>query len=655
MSSFDKEKILNGTDKKKLIQGYKYLKENFTKVNAYDYFSLYEKKPLSFILENSEYIFKEPYKGYEFYKNIMENALIPYDTYDKELNKIMNFIEENGDSMSNEQKEMYYQLYESIDNRRSENINAVNLHSEMTGYTSNSARVLYDTIYLNSIGVLSESTCSKLMNECLTSNNCEFMDIVNCLISRPDYNTKLNIYLEDAYVDGTIIPSEVKQNSTIKNILSRMMRDTMFAEKVENIHNTNLRYNIIGLANINDNEVIDDILYEHVYDYDPFYSSMFEAVERVYIDDYKSELMAEEYATEKYDREKSMLNVYENARDFMVYDMISESDSEENNCNMSCETAMALINESVGIGILPSMGQQLLALESKIFELKEATSRDGMGKASAPISKRIGSDLDDEKFSKKKRNSSDSEEYDKAKRKHAESDYEEPDDSDEDDEDDEEDNKNSSRNKIKIVTKNKDIDSDEDNDDDDEEMKDREPIKMTVKKRKRSLGSGAEAAIVSANSKIDRAVSAVDNAGKHAKAIVRGTTQIPRELDEKVKQMIYEWDTMDDNRRKEFMLEPGNRKKYIKNFNLLLAYGTTASINPMLTIMLMMYRKASKTKNKRVRNELIQELKTEIKVVQMKKEDARAQGDLEASYELQRIEDKFKFQMGRIAANYKAA
>ena len=652
MSSFDKEKILNGTDKKKLIQGYKYLKENFTKVNAYDYFSLYEKKPLSFILENSEYIFKEPYKGYEFYKNIMENALIPYDTYDKELDKIHSFIEENGDSMSNEQKEMYYQLYESIDNRRSENINAVNLHSEMTGDTSNSARVLYDTIYLNSIGVLSESTCSKLMNECLTSNNCEFMDIVNCLISRPDYNTKLNIYLEDAYVDDTIIPSEVKQNSTIKNILSRMMRDTMFAEKVENIHNTNLRYNIIGLANINDNEVIDDILYEHVYDYDPFYSSMFEAVERVYIDDYKSELMAEEYATEKYDREKSMLSVYENARDFMVYDMISESDSEENNCNMSCETAMALINESVGIGTLPSMGQQLLALESKIFELKEASSRDGMGKASDPIAKRVGSNFDDDNFSKKKRRSTDNEDDDKSKRKHSESDYEEPDDDEDDNEDD--DNEHSSRSKIKIVTKNKDIDNDDDEEDDDE-TKDREPIKMTVKKRKRSLASGAEAAIVSANSKIDRAAAAVDNAGKHAKAIVRGTTQIPRELDDKIKQMIQDWDTMDDNRRKEFMLEPGNRKKYIKNFNLLLAYGTSASINPMLTIMLMMYRKASKTKNKRVRNELLQELKTEIKVVQMKKEDARTAGDMDASYELQRIEDKFKFQMARIAANYKAA
>ena len=113
MSFVNKEKILNANPLKRLLIGYEKLKENFTKEAAYSYMSLYKDQPLSFLLENSELIFKEPYYGYDFYKTLMEGENVEYPLfhqYDIEKGKVQNYLDQNKEKMSIKQAEMYEDL-----------------------------------------------------------------------------------------------------------------------------------------------------------------------------------------------------------------------------------------------------------------------------------------------------------------------------------------------------------------------------------------------------------------------------------------------------------------------------------------------------------------------------------------------------------------
>ena len=110
MISVNKESILNSTLTKRLIRGYNSLKNDYTRENASEYKKLYENAELSEILEHSEYIFKEPYFGYDFYKSIVENTKIPPYKYQIELEKVSDYMESNERNMGKTQKDMYQNL-----------------------------------------------------------------------------------------------------------------------------------------------------------------------------------------------------------------------------------------------------------------------------------------------------------------------------------------------------------------------------------------------------------------------------------------------------------------------------------------------------------------------------------------------------------------
>ena len=185
----DSERIINGTDRKKLIHAFEYLKENYSKVEAIKYQDLYKNQPLSFILENSDYIFPEGHRGYDFYKHIIENESIPYDQYDVQLEKVQTYISKHKDKMSSEQLAMYESLNDSLVIERNAKRNAIQLHDKMTGSTSKTAMDLYDAIYEGDNGLITESEMHNKVNDILTSDRCEFMDVVNCLVPCDRFNS----------------------------------------------------------------------------------------------------------------------------------------------------------------------------------------------------------------------------------------------------------------------------------------------------------------------------------------------------------------------------------------------------------------------------------------------------------------------------------
>ena len=112
-------------------------------------------------------------------------------------------------------------------------------------------------------------------------------------------------------------------------------------------------------------------------------------------------------------------------------------------------------------------------------------------------------------------------------------------------------------------------------------------------------------------------------------------------------------DQMDDERRKNFMRKPGFRKSAFKKLKLAIMYGTAAQCKLALVIPLAICRHFSKDKDRRMRNELIMEIDTQIKVTDAKISDAEAKGDRKELYHLIRIKDQLTRERSRVLTNSK--
>lgn len=136
------------------------------------------------------------------------------------------------------------------------------------------------------------------------------------------------------------------------------------------------------------------------------------------------------------------------------------------------------------------------------------------------------------------------------------------------------------------------------------------------------------------------------NAGK-------AVAKVPMNVTDSIKRTVDKWDELDDNRRKEYIIQPGYRKKYFKALQLAIMHGVAWSINPLLNIVLAISHKLSAHKDERIKNELVRELKAEIKVTEEKIEDAKANGDNQQKYKLIRIKEKLDAELVRVGANAK--
>lgn len=129
----------------------------------------------------------------------------------------------------------------------------------------------------------------------------------------------------------------------------------------------------------------------------------------------------------------------------------------------------------------------------------------------------------------------------------------------------------------------------------------------------------------------------------------RAIIGLPLNFMKAIKSEVDKLDAMDDRRRKEYMLRPGFRKKIFKNLKLSILYGTAASTNLALLPITMVLRSFSKEKDLRIRNDLIEDLKTEISICEEKINDAA--DDKKKKYELMRIRDRLKKELRRVEIN----
>lgn len=117
MPTINIDSIINGTDEKRLLNLYREIKANYNESSAEEFFNFYKEKPLSFIIENSRYIFSEPYYGYKFYTEAVTNeGYCHFASMEKELDKVSSYYEDNKDQFGDKQKEMYESLINNLNN-----------------------------------------------------------------------------------------------------------------------------------------------------------------------------------------------------------------------------------------------------------------------------------------------------------------------------------------------------------------------------------------------------------------------------------------------------------------------------------------------------------------------------------------------------------
>lgn len=156
----------------------------------------------------------------------------------------------------------------------------------------------------------------------------------------------------------------------------------------------------------------------------------------------------------------------------------------------------------------------------------------------------------------------------------------------------------------------------------------------------------AEAKQMALFGKVAKTGQDVVNAGKAVMAL-------PMNVVKEIKKVGADLDKADDERRKSFMTDPGFRKKSFHNLKMAIMYGTAIQINLALVPIIMIIRHFSKDKDIRIRNELIREIETEIKVCEEKITDASSAGDNKEKYRLIRIKEKLTAELARVKSNSK--
>lgn len=168
-----------------------------------------------------------------------------------------------------------------------------------------------------------------------------------------------------------------------------------------------------------------------------------------------------------------------------------------------------------------------------------------------------------------------------------------------------------------------------------------------------SLASSIQHKAMDTEAKQFKSMAKNQQKGQEIKNAVKAITNIPKNVIDSIKKTSEEWENSDDERRRQYMVQPGYRKRVYKNLKLAILYGSAAQISWALIPITALAHFVSKKKNIRIRRELVKELETEIKVCEEKINDASANGDQKEKYKLMRIKSSLEQDLLRVKTNSK--
>ena len=563
MSTVDVEKIINGTPQKILINAYDKMKENYTKDSAEEYKSFYIDKPLSFILDYSQYIFTEPYFGLPFYKNIIanpDNCL--FLRLQGEYDKVVSFMDQHISNMPEIQKRAYQELKDAI------------LHT--LEHTKNT-RLYASYINFNERRMLEQSLANSLydkdMNELRqilmsSSQIAKFVYIPYIVSNTKDasFETYTNSLLKALNVEDDTIGEKWVDFVNAIICIKKLFNDDYYKNALKAFSNSEYRKVFEYACSIDLESVVNELTTVNVKESEAVFSDPVLAVNNLFADIY----------------ENTMNGDYSEKINFS--DELKESilESVMNVLTVEYQTSNDLTEISTGYPLI----KEGLSIESTYDEVMKALvslNSTYLSEASDDVSDEEIDSINDDNDSLKPDNTGKKPQAPMPKN-HA------------------------------MAVQNKYMDKEA-----------KQFQKKTLKKQK----------------------------GQEKFNAVKAVTALPLNVARDIQQQVRNIDQADDERRKNYMTEPGFRKKWFRNLKLAILYGSAANVKLSLIPIVMTCRYFSKQKDRRIRNELVRELETDIKVTEEKISDAAASGDTKEKYRLMRIRDQLNVEMTRVRLNSK--
>ena len=326
MAYIDNSVILNSNLSKKLRIAFDQLKTNYTESAAKEYMDQYKDQSLHFILENSRYIFSEPMFGYKFYTEYVidnPNAFL-FTEYENEKEKISEFIEENGRKMPDLQKEMYDKLLSLVTEKYQDTRGTAIVLEH--AFSDDTVKEKYNLIAESALRLSkpenAEEESKKIVEYMESVNNADLFYALTPYIASlenmrdGDSLVSYNIgnYFQESSADG-VNENNWKLFCESITILSTLYRDKVYVEAVDSLSRRNKTL-FRGIATESLKDQVDELFIEHVSEsasgmnpfntsnFDCFYSTPSNAVNRIFDDDDTYELMKDDNEAFKMERTK---------------------------------------------------------------------------------------------------------------------------------------------------------------------------------------------------------------------------------------------------------------------------------------------------------------------------------------------------------------
>ena len=567
MSILDINHIVNGTPKKRLNNSYKKMKENYTAESAQEYYDVYSQEPLSFLLENSDMIFSEPYYGTSYFEKVISNDLCCFTSLEKESEMFESYLEENGSKMGTEQRKLCDSLKTVLE--------AVSVHTKNTQLYASYIKENIDKTFEEK---LSEAIYAYEKSE--DKDNTEIMKVIESvespiifftyapyIVEKVDtelFNNMANSFLEKSEVPESYDEQQWKTYVETVICCNKLSNDDYYVNAVRNIPNRNTRNIFEYFMNASLNDKIEELVTEKV-SADIHHASTVSAINNIFTDIYEAEIDKEEN-----DLFKEHINTYKGIAYESTLNMIIEEYQLTSNTENSAK-GYSLLTES-------------MSLNDAFNYINNLYTESGV---------------------------------------YTEAEYDVSDD---------------------------DIDS-MNNNINDREIGGQVPGKKPVAPKPKNLANKVQFKAMDAEAKQRKKQAIRAQKGQEISNAVKAVTNLPMNVIKSIKGMVKTVDETDDERRKNYMTEPGFRKKALRNLKLAIIYGSAAEVKLAFVPVVAICRHFSKKKDQRIRNELTRELNTEIKVCEEKINDANAAGDTKEKYRLMRIKDQLEAEMVRVETN----
>ena len=686
--SVDRNKVLYGNPMKAIRIKHRALTEkpSITREDARTYYEAYADKPMAFTLEASRYIFSEPISGLNYYKEYVENHVIPLFALREESAKVDDYISSYGQFFSPGTLVKYEAVSEMLHNKIKGLQNSIVLSEGVEKSDEMKKRIidLYDGGFEaveDTIPVKKEPSSGsndkpesiiakfhKKVTSVKEEGGSDEVKVDNGK-SMQDFDKEAeklkkdaasvmdeSVCLESAYPDilyymlekdmcseisrlidwhFTIYPESVrsfKEDADIVMMTNAMLHDSYISEKVNELSSPAVSQTLHDVASVSVRELMDTVTVESGDRDSVVYVDPLQAIRSMQMDKFIMEEVVD--PMDKLHRKLCSYAVCESALNYKTMFenanwIVQESDDDDDDLftDIDDDDLERFILDSDDIADL--MGDD-------DFELPEENCNESAGCAGV-----LGY-----RFYTERRRSNDPDSVDTQRRVVRVRDDE-----------DEDKKKIEKKKESKSANPSKDLDDEELDDLDDLEDEEDEKDKDSKSNKKKPADPGPAPKQAISSKAMDKAIkdSSKGNKLKDVAAEVKRTgmalMKVPKAIISALKRQIEEWEQMGDDKRKQKMLEPGFRKNYYKKMRHAIAYGVAFAINPLLDIMVFFVNYCNKERDARLRNELLHELEAEVRICDEKIRDADSGDDKKKKYQLMRIKDKLQAEIVRVRTN----